>query len=417
MRRIDRAEIIAAGSELLTPHRLDTNSLYLTGRLNALGVVLGGKCVVGDDRQAMASVFRQALARADLVIVTGGLGPTADDVTRDAVSEVLGRALAEDAEILTAIRLRFERRGLRMPDVNRRQALVPSGATVLKNAFGTAPGLVLETDGRLVVLLPGPPRELRPMFEGDVEPRIAERTGGRRVFRRVLKITGRSESQVEELAFPIYSTFGTPETPVETTILAAPGQIELHLSATGSDVRVLEGLLDEAVRRLHDAIGPAVFSTDGRTLEAVVGAELKSRGLRIAAAESCTGGGLLSRLTEVPGSSAWVLGGVVAYANEVKVDQLGVAADLIRTHGAVSEPVAQAMADGVRNRLSADLGVAITGIAGPDGGSPEKPVGTVVIATAGPQSTVRTFLFPGDREVIRRFSTTAALEMVRQGIL
>ena len=417
MRRIDRAEIIAAGSELLTPHRLDTNSLYLTGRLNELGVVLGGKCVVGDDRRAMADVFRQALARADLVIVTGGLGPTADDVTRDAVSDVLGRTLEANEEILAAIRQRFERRGLKMPDVNRRQALVPSGAGVLANAFGTAPGLLLESDERMVVLLPGPPRELRPMFETHVEPRIAERTGGRRVRRRVLKITGRSESQVEELAFPVYSTFGTTDAPVETTILAAPGQIELHVSAAGSDARALTETLDDAVARLAATIGTAVFSTDGRSLEAVVGTLLKARGLRIAAAESCTGGGLLSRLTDVPGSSAWVLGGVIAYANEVKVEQLGVPAALIAAHGAVSEPVAQAMADGVRERLRADVGVAITGIAGPDGGSPEKPVGTVVIATTGPTAAVRTFLFPGDREAIRRFATTAALEMLRQGLL
>jgi nicotinamide-nucleotide amidase len=417
MRRIDRAEIIAAGSELLTPHRLDTNSLYLTGRLNALGVVLGGKCVVGDDRDAMALVLSHALARADLVIVTGGLGPTADDVTREAVSEVLKRSLEEDADILGAIRQRFKRRGLKMPEVNRRQAMVPSGATVLPNAFGTAPGLLLDAEERLVVLLPGPPRELKPMFEAHVEPRIAERTGGRRVLRRVLKIAGRSESQVEELAFPVYSTFGTLATPVETTILAAPGQIELHVSATGSDVAGLARTLDEAVARLERAVGSAVFSTDGRSLEAVVGAALKARGFRIAAAESCTGGGLLSRLTDVPGSSVWVRGGVIAYANDVKVDQLGVPAALIAAHGAVSEPVARAMADGVRQRLQADVGVAITGIAGPDGGSAEKPVGTVVIATSGKNDAVRTFLFPGDREAIRRFATTAALEMVRQGLL
>jgi nicotinamide-nucleotide amidase len=416
MRRIDRAEIIAAGSELLTPHRLDTNSLYLTGRLNTLGVVLSGKCVVGDDREAMAQTVGHALARADLVIVTGGLGPTADDVTREAVADVLRRSLQEDADILAAIRQRFERRGLKMPEVNRRQAMVPSGATVLANAFGTAPGLLLETDERLVVLLPGPPRELKPMFETHVEPRIAERTGGRRVLRRVLKITGRSESQVEELAFPVYSTFGTLAPPVETTILAAPGQIELHVSAAGSDVAELTRTLDEAVARLERVVGSAVFSTDGRSLEAVVGAALKARGLRIAAAESCTGGGLLSRLTDVPGSSAWVLGGVIAYANDVKIDQLGVPVALIAAHGAVSEPVAHAMADGVRQRLHADVGVAITGIAGPDGGSAEKPVGTVVIAISGDNTAVRTFLFPGDREAVRRFATTAALEMVRQGL-
>ena len=414
MRRLDRAEIIAAGSELLTPHRLDTNSLYLTGRLNELGVVLAGKCVVGDDRRAMAEVFGQAIARADLVIVTGGLGPTADDVTRDAISEVLGRTLEENQEILTAIRQRFERRGLKMPEVNRRQALVPSGAVVLANAFGTAPGLLLDVDERMVVLLPGPPRELRPMFETLVEPRIATRTGGRRVLRRVIKITGRSESQVEELAFPVYSTFGTADAPVDTTILAAPGQIELHVSAAGSDASALARTLEDAVARLEVAVGSAVFSTDGRSLEAVVGAGLKARGWRIAAAESCTGGGLLSRLTDVPGSSAWVQGGVIAYANDVKIEQLGVPATLIAAHGAVSEPVAEAMAESVRARLRADVGVAITGIAGPDGGSAEKPVGTVVIATSGTRAAVRTFLFPGDREAIRRFATTAALEMVRQ---
>jgi nicotinamide-nucleotide amidase len=417
MRRLERAEIVAAGSELLTPHRLDTNSLYLTGRLNELGVVLRGKCVIGDDRAAMADVLRHCIGRADLVVVTGGLGPTADDVTREAVCDVLGRTLEEDAAILSAIRARFERRGLRMPEVNRRQALVPSGATVLPNAFGTAPGLLLDADDRLVVLLPGPPRELRPMFEAHVEPLIRERSGGRQVLRRVLKITGRSESQVEELAFPVYSTFGSDDLPMETTILAGPGQIELHVSASGSERDRMNTALDAAVARLEAAVGSAVFSTDGRSLEAVVGAMLQARGLTIAAAESCTGGGLLSRLTDVPGSSAWVLGGVIAYSNEVKVEQLGVDSSLIAAHGAVSEPVAQAMAQGVRERLRASVGVGITGIAGPDGGSSEKPVGTVMIATNGPRASVRTFLFPADREAIRRFATTAALEMVRQDLI
>jgi nicotinamide-nucleotide amidase len=335
-------------------------------------------------------------------------------VTREAVSEVLGRTLREDDRILAAIRERFARRGARMPEVNRRQALVPDGAIVLTNAFGTAPGLLLEVEERMVVLLPGPPRELRPMFEAQVEPRIAARTGGRRVARRVVKITGRSESQVEEVAFPIYSTFSTTDLPVETSILATPGQIELHVSAAGADPNALNTILDDAVARLAQGLGAAVFSTDGRTLEAVVGGELGRRGLRIAAAESCTGGGLVSRMTEIPGSSSWVLGGVIAYANDVKVQQLGVPAEAIEAHGAVSEPVAQAMAAGVRHRLRADIGVAITGIAGPGGGSADKPVGTVVIAVDGPSTAVRTFLFPGDREAIRRFSTTAALEMVRQ---
>jgi nicotinamide-nucleotide amidase len=417
MRTLRRAEIIAAGSELLTPHRLDTNSLYLTGRLNDLGIVLGGKCVVGDSREDLAGVFRQSLARADLVIVTGGLGPTADDVTREAVSLVLGRPLEERPEIVERIRARFERRGVRMPEINRRQAQVPAGAEPLANDVGTAPGLLIASGDTLTVLLPGPPRELRPMFETFVVPRIAAAAGGRILRRRVLKVTGRSESQVEELSHPIYSRFGAQGLDVQTTILATPGQIELHVSAAGHDRDAIDRLLDDAVGELEQALGPVVFSTDGRSLEEVVGHLLSAREWRLAAAESCTGGGLLSRMTDVPGSSAWVIGGIVAYANEVKTAELGVAPDLIAAHGAVSEPVARQMAEGVRKLLGADVGVGITGVAGPAGGSEAKPVGTVVIATAGRNVRVRTFFFPGDREAIRRLATSAALDMVRHDLM
>jgi nicotinamide-nucleotide amidase len=416
MRRIQRAEIIAAGSELLTPHRLDTNSLYLTGRLNDFGVVVRVKTVVGDDRDDLLAVFQAGLQRADLVVTTGGLGPTADDLTREVVAEALGLTLQEDARIVASIRERFDRRGLRMPEINRRQALVPHGATALPNAFGTAPGLLIETEHRLVVLLPGPPRELQPMFETHVAPRVAEAAAGRRLTRRVIKVTGRSESQVEELAFPVYSALSRKNPAVETTILAAPGQIELHVSAAGSEASLLDEALDDAVSQLETAIGPAVFSTDGRSLEQVAGDLLRRRGWRLAVAESCTGGGLLSRLTDVAGSSAWVVGGVVAYANHVKVEQLGVPEELIGRHGAVSEPVAEAMAAGVRTRLGADVGVAITGIAGPGGGTSEKPVGTVVIAVAAGTRSVRTFVFTGDREVVRRHATSAALDMLRSVI-
>jgi nicotinamide-nucleotide amidase len=417
MRSIRRAEIIAAGSELLTPHRIDTNSLYLTGRLNELGVVVGGKSIVGDNKGDLAIVFGQALARSDAVIITGGLGPTADDVTREAVADVLGLPLEEQAPVLEAIRARFARRGARMPEINRRQAMVPAGAEVLPNDVGTAPGLLIHAGGRLVALLPGPPRELKPIFERFVAPRIAEAAGGRRLKRRVVKVTGRSESQVEEAAHPVYSRFGGDGIEMDTTILATPGQIELHVSAAGEDPGRLDRALDDAVAALEQALGRAVFSSDGRTLEAVVGDLLISRGCRVAAAESCTGGGLLSRMTEVPGSSAWVIGGVVAYANDVKVKELGVPPDVIAAHGAVSEPVARAMAEGARARLRAGLGVGITGIAGPDGGSPEKPVGTVVIAVAGRTVVVRTFVFPGDRDAIRRHATSAALEMIRQHLI
>jgi competence/damage-inducible protein CinA-like protein len=410
----DRAEIIAIGSELLTPHRVDTNSLFLTGRLNELGIRVRAKSIVGDDRVDLAALFRQALARSNLIITTGGLGPTADDLTRETLAEVLGLTLEEHADIVETIRTRFARRGVQMPDINRRQAMVPRGAAVLSNPHGSAPGLLIESGDCLVVLLPGPPRELQPMFESHVAPRLARAAQGRQLTRRVIKVTGRSESQVEELAFPIYSSLGDADAHVETTILAAPGQIELHLEAAGTDARLLNRVLDAAVARLVAVLGPVVFSVDGRSLEAVVGDLLRQRGWRIAVAESCTGGGLLSRLTDIPGSSEWVVGGVVAYSNDVKINELSVPATLIEEHGAVSEPVARAMAEGVRTKLKTEIGVAVTGIAGPGGGSPAKPVGTVVIAVAAGDVIVRTSVFPGERDVVRRFATSTALDMVRK---
>jgi competence/damage-inducible protein CinA-like protein len=407
------AEIIAVGSELLTPHRIDTNSLFLTGRLNELGILVRVKAVVGDDAGDLGAVIRQALTRADLVVTTGGLGPTADDLTREVVADVLGLPLEEHTDIVETIRARFARRGIKMPEINRRQGMVPKGALPLANPHGSAPGLLLEVSGRLVVLLPGPPRELQPMFDSYVAPRLAPLAAGRRLARRVIKVTGRSESQVEEIAFPIYSRLGDERAKVDTTILAAPGQIELHVSASGTEEQVLNERLDKAVAELAEALGSAVFSVDGGSLEAVVGDLLRDRAWRMAVAESCTGGGLLSRLTDVAGSSAWVVGGVVAYANSVKVNDLGVPAGLIAAHGAVSEPVARAMAEGVKAKLGTEVGVAVTGIAGPGGGTPEKPVGTVVIAVSTSETRVRTFVFAGDREVIRRFATTTALDMVR----
>ncbi len=416
MRTIKNAEIVAVGSELLTPHRIDTNSLFLTGRLNDVGVEVKTKGIVGDDRALIADVLRSALSRADVVVTTGGLGPTADDLTREVVAEVLDLPLEEDSRIVELIRARFDRRGLRMPDINRRQAMVPRGATVLPNANGTAPGLLIEAGERVVVLLPGPPRELQPMFNGHVVDYLAGRTGGWCLRRRVIKIHGRSESQVEESAYPIYSSLGNEHVLVETTILATPGQIELHLAGSGPEVAVVDAVLEAGVARLVETLGDVVFSLDGRALEVVVADALLAGGLTIAAAESCTGGLFMSRLTEVPGSSAWVIGGLVAYSNDVKIRELGVSPDLIAADGAVSEAVASAMADGVRMRLGASIGVGITGIAGPTGGAPGKPVGTVVIAVAASSVAVKTFQFPGDREMVRRFSTSAALDMVRRSL-
>ena len=418
MRPLHSAEIIAVGSELLTAHRIDTNSLFLTGRLAELGIDVRAKAVVGDRRGDLAAIVRAALSRADLVITTGGLGPTDDDLTRDVVAEVLERPLREDPAILEAIQARFVRRNVRMPAINRRQAMVPDGADVLANPNGTAPGLWVEAGDRVIVLFPGPPRELKPMFESHVAPRLAALAGGRSIRRRVVKVHGRSESQVEEIAFPIYSILGDAQVTVETTILATPGQIELHLSAAGDNVAAMDARLADGVGRLEAALGDVVFSTDGRQLEQVVGDQLFARGWRVAAAESCTAGMVMARLTDVPGSSAWVVGGVVAYANEVKLAQLGVDEALLREHGAVSEPVAVAMADGVRARLDADIAVGVTGIAGPSGGSAAKPVGTVVIAVAraGAPTTARTLQFPGDRATARTHFTAAALDALRRAL-
>jgi competence/damage-inducible protein CinA-like protein len=412
---LSTAEVIAVGSELLGAHRLDTNSLFLAGRLGDLGIELRAKSVVGDDRVRLRDVFLAALSRADLVILTGGLGPTDDDLTREVVSDALGRRMHEDATIVEKLAARFARRGLQMPDVNRRQAMVPEGARVLDNPNGTAPGLIIEHDTRVVVLLPGPPRELQPMFERLCEPLLAARTGQWRIYRETLFVAGRGESHIEEIAQPIYSRWTQESPPIETTILAVPGQVELHLtlrSTTDASATRLRAARDE----LMAALGRDVFSTDGRSMEQVVGELLRDRGLTISAAESCTGGLLMTRLTDVPGSSAYVLGGAVTYSNELKTVLADVPANLIEAQGAVSEPVAVALADGIRARTGAALGVGITGIAGPGGATAEKPVGTVVIALTGDglPARVRTFSFIGGRPQVRFQATQSALDMVRR---
>jgi nicotinamide-nucleotide amidase len=413
-----RAAILAVGSELLMPTRIDTNSLHLTEILNSIGTDVVFKAIVGDDRAELAAQFDHAMSRVDLVVCTGGLGPTADDVTREVVAAQLQRPLREDPALVEAIRRRFEMRGWKMPEINRRQAMVPDGAIVLDNPNGSAPGLWLESDGKGIALLPGPPRELKPMFARLVAERLATSAGGERVIRRVLKIAGRSESRVEELTQPIYSRWHQHDVPIDTTILAAPGQIELHLSARGNDEARLRGALDGAVAEIERALPQDLFSRDGRSLEEVVGDLLRTRRWRIALAESCTGGLATSRLTDIPGASEYVEGSVVAYSNTVKVDLLGVPPALLASHGAVSEPVADAMAAGIRARAGVEVGVGITGIAGPGGGSEGKPVGTVCIAVrADDAQLARTFRFPGNRELVKAFAALTALDMTRRLLL
>ena len=412
------AEVIAVGSELLGSHRVDTNSLFIAERLSGIGIDLRAKAVVGDEQGRIADLCRQAMSRADLVVLTGGLGPTDDDLTREAVAQVLQLPLVEDAAISAAIERRFARRGLQMPAINRRQANVLEGATVLDNPHGTAPGQVVERGGKVIVLLPGPPRELQPMLHALCDGMLGARAGKERTFRATLFITGRSESHVEEAVQPIYSAWRVSDPPLETTILATPGQIELHLSLKSADPSAAGTMLNDARDRLASVLGADVFSTDGRFMEQIVGDLLRTRHLTLAAAESCTGGLLLSRLTDVPGSSSYVRGGAVLYSNEMKTSVAGVSGALIAAHGAVSEPVAIAMAEGIRERTGADVAVGITGIAGPGGGTPQKPVGTVAVAVVAPGGSVRvrTFSFPGGRAQVKFHATQGAMDMVRRAL-
>lgn len=409
-----KAEIIAVGSELLTPDRVDTNSLFLTAELNKIGVEVIRKSVVGDDRAGLREAFAQALARADVVVATGGLGPTEDDLTREVAADLLGRKLESNTEVLRGIQERFVRIGRKMADVNARQAMVPEGTIVLENSRGTAPGLWLEADGRIVILLPGPPQELQPMFARQVAERLGKRAGGMRQITREMRVTGMPESDVDQRIAPIYTKYDG----VQTTILAAPGEIQVHLRAWTTDAPGMAKVLDEMVERISMALGENIFTTQGQSLEQVVADALTVHQATISTAESCTGGLLAERLTRIPGSSNYFLGGVVSYSNELKSAWVDVPAGMIEAHGAVSAEVALALADGIRRRTGSTLGVGITGVAGPSGGSIEKPVGLVHIAlTDGSTPVERGPRFPGDRERVRWQASQTALEMVRRYFL
>jgi nicotinamide-nucleotide amidase len=410
-----RAEIVAVGNELLTPHRTDTNSLIITACLNDVGIEVGAKHIVGDRRADLLAVLAGSLGAGKLVVVTGGLGPTDDDITRTVAAAAVGAPLVEDTVVLEEIRGRFASRGLEMPEINRRQAQVPRGATILPNERGTAPGLMLEHRGCAIVLLPGPPREMRPMFEEFVASHLAPAAGTVRIRRRVLCVAGSTESQVDEVAQPVYSAWLADVPPVATSILSVSGQIELHLSVRADSAEEGDARLARAAAQLRAVLGADVFSEDGRSLEQVVGERLLQRGWRVAVAESCTGGLVSSRLTDVPGSSAYVERGAVCYSNQAKIELAGVPATAIEAHGAVSEPVAIAMATGIRLRAGVDVGVGTTGIAGPGGGTEAKPVGTVVVAVAVPDGEeARTYRFLGDRRQIKFQTSQAALDLLRR---
>jgi len=412
------AEIIAVGSEMLTPFRMDTNSLYLTEQLNLLGVDVIFKSIVGDDLRRLVAAAQHGLFRSDILIFSGGLGPTEDDLTREAVAAALGLTLRRDPEILTRLEQRFADRGWKMSANNVKQADVLDGATILPNPNGTAPGQWLsgEFDGRehIIVLLPGPPHEMKAMFEAEVRERLRAKVPPAYLAVRTLKIAMLGESAVDARVAPIYKRY----TDVETTILAGAGEIELHFKTRAATMDAAQRRVDEVAGVVEDELDDAVFSRNGESLEQIVGYWLQMRNATVAVAESCTGGLLAERLTSISGSSRYFLGGAVVYSNALKTELAGVPAEMIDRHGAVSREVAAALAEGIRYRCESTLGVGITGIAGPNGGTPEKPVGLVFHAVSGSTGTeVVQRTFPGDRKRIRRFASTMALDMVRKKLM
>jgi nicotinamide-nucleotide amidase len=412
------AEIIAVGSELLTPFRQDTNSLYLTEKLNQLGVAVVVKTVVGDNQERLVGVAKQALFRSDIVIFMGGLGPTEDDLTREAVAEAVGLKLERDPEVLARIEQRFASRGYKMTPNNDKQADVISGAFVLPNRNGTAPGQWLsgkyEGRERLIILLPGPPFELKALFDEQCFERLRAKVPIAHIATRVLKVAMLGESAVDARIAPIYREYPN----VDTTILAGAGDIQLNLTSRADSLEAAQVRVDELAGKIEDELEEAVYSSRGESLEQIVGYYLQMRGSTLAVAESCTGGLLGERITSISGSSRYFLGGAVVYSNELKTDFAAVPAGMIARHGAVSREVAAAMAEGIRRRSKATLGVAITGVAGPTGGTEEKPVGLVYHALASESGTdVVERKFPGDRKRIRWFAAQQALDMVRRKLI
>lgn len=408
------AEIIAIGSELLAPDRTDTNSLWLTEKLNGIGIEVKLKTIVGDDDARLEETIKDAVKRSKVVITTGGLGPTEDDITRKVAARALGRRLFLDEALLDGIRRRFQSFGLAMPERNSRQAMVIDGAEVLDNPNGTAPGLFIEHEGTAIALLPGPPREMRPMFENYVQPKLEAEAGYLRVVRRVLRVAGMGESAVDERIAPIYTRYTNPQ----TTILFNKSEIEVQLTARSRTEAEAETLLDKVSSELELELGHSIFAFRGEKMEEIVGLRLSVGDYTIAVAESCTGGLIAERLTDVPGSSRYFIEGVVAYSNEAKTRALGVEPRLLLEHGAVSAPVAEAMAEGIRKRAGTDFGLSVTGVAGPSGGTEEKPVGLVYIALSSEVITEhRKLMLPGDRHLIRWRASQAALDLLRRRLI
>jgi nicotinamide-nucleotide amidase len=413
-----KSEIIAIGSEMLTPYRQDTNSLHLTEKLNEIGVTVAFKTVVGDRRKDIVNAIRTALGRTDILVLMGGLGPTEDDLTREAAAEALSLTLQRDNTQVAALHARAATWRIAMPSNNLKQADVIKGATILPNPNGSAPGQWIDTlyDGyrKLIMLIPGPPAECQPLFEAECLHRLREILPPRFIAKRVLKAAMIPESQADKLLAPIYTQY----TDVETTILAHAGDIQLTLICSRTNQEAAQARVDELASRMEEALDDWLYSSQGDSLEQIVLYYLGLRQATLAVAESCTGGLISERITSVPGSSRSFLGGAVVYSNQLKISFANVAPDLIAQHGAVSEEVAKALAAGIRQRTGATLGLGITGVAGPTGGTEAKPVGRVYIAVSDSQKTdVLEHTFRGSRARIREWSATQALDLIRRKLM
>ncbi len=416
-------ELINTGSELMLGRVLNTHQQWLCRRLADLGYVVARQVAVADRGPDIEQAVREALTRTDLIITTGGLGPTSDDITRDLIAQLLGKKLHEDAQVLAHIRGFFELRKRPMPERTAVQALVPEGAEVLSNPHGTAPGLAMEVrpnpfraEGRRswLIMLPGPPRELRPMFDDSVTPLLRRALPLEDAFVcRTLKTTGIGESIVQEKIHKQMEPLVANG--LDLGYCARPGQVDIRVAARGALAEKLVQDAEEIVRR---RVGSRIFGFDNDDLETVIVRLLTERKQTLALAESCTGGCIAHRITNVPGASAVLLAGLVTYSNQAKKKFLGVRAETLQQHGAVSEPVAREMAEGARTETAADYAISVTGIAGPAGGTPTKPVGTVFMALAGTFETITAqHLNPFDRETFKQVTADQALEMLRRKIL
>jgi nicotinamide-nucleotide amidase len=407
---MENAEIIAVGSELLTAGKIDTNSLFLTGELNTLGVEVVKKSIVGDDRALLTKAILDALRETRIVILSGGLGPTEDDLTRDAVAAATDRRLIFNQGVCDGIAERFRRFNRQMAEINKRQAYILEGAEILENARGTAPGQWLEHDGALLMLLPGPPNELKPLFMGECVPRLTRALPPMAIRTRFLRVAGLGESDLDALIAPVYTRYQNPV----TTILTSPGEVHVHLRARCESPEEAESLLDDLETQISRLLGNRVFSRNGDDLETVVGKLLRERSATLSVAESCTGGLLGERITRVPGSSDYFRGGFLTYTDAMKTSLLGVPAELIAEHTSVSEAVAIAMAERARNLTESTYALSVTGYAGPEG----DPAGLVFVGLAAPSSSMaRRFQFPGDRARVRTFAAQWALDLLRKEFL